>query len=480
MILQADACYRALKARDARFDGCFFVGVRSTRVYCRPICPAKTPRRENCAFFANAAVAEAHGYRPCLRCRPELAPGEASVDANGRLARMAATALDGGALEDGLASLAASLQVTDRHLRRVFAAHYGVSPIAYAQTQRLLLAKRLLTDTNLNVTEIAFASGFGSLRRFNALFRHRYGLNPSSLRRREKRHAHVLSIDAMTFNLAFRPPYDWSAIVQFLGSRAIDGVEEVSANEYRRAVRIERRNNIYIGWIAISPLGGKAALRVLVSSSLLNAVGQTLTRVKHLTDVAADPRAIAAVLGPVASRHPGLRVPGAFDGFELAVRAIIGQQISVKAARTIAGRFAAAFGPAIETPFAKVSRLFPSAPDVAALETESIVKLGIVGSRALAITALARSIARGELILAPGADVSATLSRLRAIPGVGEWTAQYIAMRAIAWPDAFPHTDLGLRKALREKNPAAILKVGEVWRPWRAYAAMHLWTALAS
>jgi AraC family transcriptional regulator of adaptative response / DNA-3-methyladenine glycosylase II len=479
-MFDADVCYRALKARDTRFDGLFFVAVRSTHVYCRPVCTVKTPKRENCTFFPNAAAAEARGYRPCLRCRPELAPGNASVDAGGRLARAVASAIEDGALvNDRLADLAISLDVADRHLRRVFKAQFGVPPIAYAQTQRLLLAKQLLTDTSLSVTDIAFASGFGSLRRFNALFKQRYRLNPLGLRKRAQKTVPGIPPDTMSFQLSFRPPYDWTSLLGFLTPRTINGVEEVSDNTYRRSVRIERAGQVHAGWIAVSPAAERPALRVLMSSSLARAVGPVLTRIKYMMDLAAHPEQIAAVLGSIAEKRPGLRVPGAFDGFEVAVRAVLGQQISVKGARTIAGRFAAAFGSAIETPFDGVSRIFPSASDVAAIDVDRIAALGVVNSRARTILALARAVANGNLSLVPGADVSTTLETLRALPGIGEWTAQYIAMRAMAWPDAFPHSDLGLRKALREDNPRRILIAAEAWRPWRAYAAMHLWHTIA-
>jgi AraC family transcriptional regulator of adaptative response / DNA-3-methyladenine glycosylase II len=478
-MLDSAACYRALQARDARFDGRFFVAVRTTRIYCRPICTVKTPKRQNCEFYANAAAAEANGFRPCLRCRPELAPGSASVDAGSRLARAAASAIADGALERGsLADLAAALRTTDRHLRREFNARFGVSPIAYAQTQRLLLAKRLLTDTQLSVTQIAYASGFGSLRRFNALFKQRYRLNPIKLRARGQSISVESRSDAMAFSLAFRPPYDWSSLLEFIAARTIGNVEEVENGLYRRALRIDRGGKVSAGWIEVSLAEKSSALRILVSGSLLNGISSVLARVEQAMDLAADPQEIAAVLGPIAAGCPGLRVPGAFDGFEIAVRAVIGQQISVKGARTIAGRFAAAFGAPIATPFAGISRLFPRAADVAGVDPDRIASLGIIGTRARTIAFLASSIARGELALHPGADVSATLHALRAIPGVGEWTAQYIAMRAVGWPDAFPHSDLGLRKALHVEDPEKVLRASEAWRPWRAYAAMHLWQTL--
>jgi AraC family transcriptional regulator of adaptative response / DNA-3-methyladenine glycosylase II len=474
MTLDPHTCYRALRARDARFDGRFFVAVSSTRIYCRPICTVKPPRRENCRFYPSAAAAETGGYRPCLRCRPELAPGNASVDASSRMAQAAAGLIEDRSLEgEGLDAVAARLGITDRHLRRAFGAEFGVSPVEFAQTQRLLLAKRLLTDTALPVTEVAFASGFGSLRRFNALFKERYRLQPIQLRRRMKEAAGPA--DALHFELSYRPPYDWDAVSGFLAARAIAGVESVEAGRYRRAVRLESDGKEHRGWIEIEPSRKKAALRVAVSASLAKAVPPVLSRVKALMDLSCNPVEVARALGKLAERQPGLRVPGAFDGFEVAVRAIVGQQVSVAAARTVAGRLAAAFGDPVETPFASVNRSFPAAERIARLSYGQIARLGMPGARAKTIIGMARAIADGKLELMPNADVDATLAKLRALPGVGEWTAQYLAMRALAWPDAFPHTDLGVMRALGEKNPRRVLELGEAWRPWRAYAVIHLW-----
>jgi AraC family transcriptional regulator, regulatory protein of adaptative response / DNA-3-methyladenine glycosylase II len=475
MMLDPDFCYRAAKARDPRFDGRFFIGVSSTRIYCRPICTVKTPLRKNCTFYPSAAAAEAAGYRPCLRCRPELAPGNASVDAARRLAHAAASQIEDGTLEDSnLDALAARLGVTDRHLRRVFQAEFGVAPVAFAQTQRLLLAKRLLTDTAAPITDVAFAAGFQSLRRFNALFKSRYRLCPRDLR---KNPTAPRSPEAHRFELSYRPPYDLDGIVAFLGARCVSGVEEASASAYRRVIRIARDGKEHLGWIEVAPVKRKPALQVMVSASLMKVMPAVLGRVKHLMDLAANPAEIGDVLGALAAERPGLRVPGAFDGFEIAVRAILGQQISVAAARTIAGRFAAAFGAAVETPFATLKTAFPSPDRIADLSVSEIAVLGIIAVRARTIIELAREIARGDLILTPGADVAATLARLRQLPGIGEWTAQYIAMRALAWPDAFPHTDLGVMRALGERNPKRLLAAGEAWRPWRSYAVMHLWAS---
>jgi len=475
MLLEPEMCYRAVRSHDSRFDGRFFVGVSSTGIYCRPICTVKTPKPENCTFFPSAAAAESRGYRPCLRCRPELAPGNASVDASHRIAQRAASLIEDGVLsEASIDAIASRLGVTGRHLRRVFHDQFGVSPVEFAQTQRLLLAKRLLTDTAAPVTEVAFAAGFGSLRRFHTLFKTRYRLSPNQLR---KRPPLTDFPDLLSFELSFRPPYDWAAMFDFLAARGIGGVEMIESSTYRRTVRLIRGETAYIGWIEVAPVKRKPALRVALSASLLKVIPAVLSRVKHLMDLSSHPAEIADALGALARANPGLRVPGAFDGFEIAVRAILGQQVSVAGARTMAGRFAAAFGSVVESPFASLTRLFPSAEEVASLNVSDIASLGVIASRARSILELARAVTQGNLVLEPGVDVVQTLAKLRALSGVGEWSAQYIAMRALAWPDAFPHTDLGVMKALGERDAKRVLAAGEAWRPWRAYAAMHLWAA---
>ncbi|HXS53178.1 MAG TPA: DNA-3-methyladenine glycosylase 2 [Usitatibacter sp.] len=476
MLLDADQCYRALSAHDSRFDGRFFVGVATTGVYCRPVCTARTPLRGNCRFFPSAAAAEAQGFRPCLRCRPELAPGHATIDASRRLAQAAAGLIDDGRLgyEARLPELAAALGVTDRHLRRIFRDEFGVAPVEYAQTQRLLLAKRLLTDTALPVIEVALASGFASLRRFNHLFRTRYRMTPGDLRRS----APAMPRDTLAFDLAYRPPYDWESMRDFLARRAIAGVEAVEGRRYLRSVRVERDGKEARGWISIAPSAKPRALRVTASASLAPAVPAVLARVKQLLDLSCHPDEVCATLGRLASANPGLRLPGAFDGFEVAVRAILGQQVTVRAASSIAGRFAAAFGEPVETPHAALTTLFPSAARVAALDPARIAATGIIASRARAIAMLAREVAEVGLVLDPGAEVDATLERLQRIPGIGPWTTQYIAMRALAWPDAFPHPDVAVLKAMKEKNPRRALAHADRWRPWRSYAVLHLWKSL--
>jgi AraC family transcriptional regulator of adaptative response / DNA-3-methyladenine glycosylase II len=470
MNLNTNTCYQALLTHDVRFDGVFFVGVSTTGIYCRTVCTAKTPRRENCAFYPSAAAAERAGFRPCLRCRPELAPGNARIDAVSRLAADAAGRIEDGALtEMNVAELAAQMRVSDRHLRRVIEREFGVSPVELAQTQRLLLAKRLLTDTDLPITEIAFASGFSSLRRFNALFKARYRRRPTDLRR-----AAAVPQETLVCEVAYRPPLDWRALVSFLVGRASSGVEAVEGDRYLRTVALDGRR----GWIAVTPAKERPALRVELSASLAPALLPTLARVKRLFDLAAHPQQIAAHLGELAAALPGLRVPGAFDGFETAVRTILGQQISVRAATTLAGRFVRAFGEPIDTPFAGLAYLPATAERVARADSQELISLGIIAARANSILALARALTEGKIVLDPRADVERTMARLKEIPGVGEWTAQVIAMRALSWPDAFPHTDLGIYKALGETNPRRVLQIAEAWRPWRAYATLHLWKSL--
>lgn len=474
MPLDPEACYRALRTHDPRFDGRFFVGVSSTRIYCRPVCTVRLPRRENCRFFASAAAAEVDGYRPCLRCRPELAPGNASVDSIARLAQGAVDLIENGALDaGGIEHLSRRVGVTSRHLRRIFDAEFGVSPIEYAQTQRLLLAKRLLTDTALPVTEVALASGFASVRRFNALFKARYRMAPGRLR--DVRGGRALP-STLAFELSFRPPYDWDAMLAFLGSRAIDGVESVTEQVYARTIAIPHRGSISVGRVEVRRAPKKMALSVSVSPTLARAIPAVLSKVKHAFDLACDPGIVAEALGPLAAANPGLRVPGAFDGFELAVRAVVGQQISVRAARTVLGRIARSFGEPDESDeTGALTRLFPTAARVASLAPDDLVALGITRARAQTLIGLALEIASGRILLELEADVDATVDRLVALPGIGTWTANYIAMRALRWPDAFLAGDLVVLKALGETRPARAIRASEGWRPWRAYAVMHLW-----
>jgi len=475
--LEPDACYRATRARNARFDGRFFVGITSTKIYCRPVCSARPARREHQRYFASAAAAERSGFRPCLLCRPELAPGLALIDASRQLARAAASLIDDGlANEGGLGAVARRLGVTDRHLRRVFEAEYGVTPVDYAQTARLLLAKRLLTDTRMPVTEVALAAGFGSVRRFNTLFAARYRLQPTALRRSAPRAERV---DAHRFVLATRAPFDYARLLGFFAARALDGVEEVEGRRLRRSLAVPDAGGQPVsGWIEVRPSPRGAGIEVRIDARLAPALPRVLAACKHAFDLDCQPDAVAASLGELAAPRPGLRLPGSFDGFETAVRTILGQQVTVKAARTLAGRLVQAFGAPLATPFAGVTRLFPDAARIAACAAGDIARLGIVAARARAIVALAAAVREGRLVLAPNVDVERTIAALQELPGIGAWTAQAIAMRALHWPDAFPAGDIGIAQALRERRPAQLARIAEPWRPWRAYAAMHLWSSL--
>ena len=417
MKLDPDICYQALLTHDARFDGCFFVGVATTGIYCRPVCPAKTPRRQNCSFFPSAAAAELAGFRPCLRCRPELAPGNSSIEANARLARRTASLIEDGILDGSrLSGLADRLGVTDRHLRRVFRTELGASPIRFAQTHRLLLAKQLLTDTNLPITEVAMDSGFSSVRRFNALMKEHYRMSPTDFRRKA---GDGKGSDTITLQLGYRPPFAWEELIEFLETRATEGVESITEGRYRRSVGVEAGGRLHYGWIEVFRHHSRPTLMVRLDAPLFRVVPQILAGVKRLFDLSAHPFEIASVLGPLAEERPGLRVPGAFDGFETAVRAILGQQITVKAASTVAGRFASALGEPIQTPFPEIRLLFPRSLRIADCSVSKIAELGIVSRRAKSIIALAQAVADGSIRIEPGGDVEETLKALMNLPGVG-------------------------------------------------------------
>jgi AraC family transcriptional regulator of adaptative response / DNA-3-methyladenine glycosylase II len=491
MKLSREVCLRAFDARDPRFDGVFFVGVSSTGIYCRPVCPAKPPRPDWCRFFENAAAAERMGFRPCLRCRPELAPGMAQMDATSRVARVAAARIAQGALNDRTVDdLAGEFAITGRQLRRVVEKEIGVSPIELAQTHRLLLAKQLLTDTTLPMTQVAFASGFQSVRRFDALFQSRYRLTPSRLRKRAATEAPAAG-DGVVLTLGYRPPLAWNALLAFLGARATPGVELVEGGTYARTVLLGEHR----GWIRVQPVVPAArrvprmadhrSLRVEISAGLLPVLMPLLAKLRHLFDLDADSASIEALLAASGfAAHvaacPGLRVPGAANGFELALRAVLGQQVSVKGATTLDGRFAERFGEAVATPEARLARSGAVASRVANATVVQLKSLGITTARAESVLALARALSDGGIVLEPGADVSKVVPQLVALPGIGEWTAQYIAMRALRWPDGFPASDLWLRRAAGDLSAPKLLRLAERWRPWRAYAAMHLWQGIGA
>lgn len=485
--LDQAACYAAMRAHDTRFDGRFFCGVSSTGIYCRPICRVKLPKETNCTFYLSAAAAEAAGYRPCLKCRPELAPGLAPADAVARLARSAARVIEEDCLTDRrISELAEMLGISDRHLRRVFFAEYGVSPVQFLQTQRLLLAKNLLTDTDLAVTDVAMTAGFGSIRRFNDLFKKQYRLAPGRFRNKEQ--VVCRDGDTITLFLAYRPPYAWNELISFLAARAIPKVECVSQDAYRRTVALKKGETLHSGWISVAQLPKRNAISVTVASTLLPVLPQVLTRVRHLFDLNCDPCSVYEKLETMESispdiRVPGIRLPGSFDAFEMSTRAVLGQQITVKAARTLATRLADAFGEQIETPFEELSRTFPLPDKICSLEApieNRLGPLGVIGARARSILALAQALDSNAITLSLHGDHSLEMQKLLKLPGFGPWTVNYIAMRALGWPDAFLDTDYGVKKALAGMPSKEALTLAQTWSPWRSYATITLWDSLKS
>jgi AraC family transcriptional regulator of adaptative response / DNA-3-methyladenine glycosylase II len=534
MTLDFDTCYRAAVARDARFDGLFFIGVTSTGVYCRPICPSRTPARKNMRFFAHQGAAETAGFRACRRCRPEASPGSPEWNTRADLvARAVRLITDGYVDEHGIAGLARRLAVTERHLHRLVMAELGTGPLALARTVRLQTARRLLRETSVPITEIAFASGFSSVRQFNASFQESYRQPPSALRSGGARVGGARAAEPgmvadpgahgtwLSLRLACREPFDAESLLGFLASRAIPGVEQVTDGRYARTIRtsagagvIELIPPLSSAASAASQGGasdngrppgpGQVLLRVRLAG--LGGVGQVVSRCRQLLDLDADPAAIGSALGsddvlaPLVRARPGLRVPGAYDGFELAVRAVLGQQVSVAAARTFAARLAARYGTPLGAPAnhddapngqslapnghrpAPAGRepttpvlLFPGPEQLADADLSG---LGLTGSRQATLRALAGAMTAGRLDLDPGTDPAEAAARLSELPGIGPWTVAYILMRAVHDPDAYPETDLGLRRAI-ERLGCAPARAGR-WRPWRAYAALHLWTWAAA
>ena len=475
--------YNALTARDPRFDGVFFVGVTSTGVYCRPICPVKTPKASNCRFFDTAQEAEQAGFRPCLRCRPELAPGNAPVDDSQRIARLIVQRLEEGHLDEeaGLEAIADQFELSSRQIRRIVQKELGVPPIQLLLTRRLLLAKQLLTETMWPMTEVAFASGFSSVRRFNDAFTRRYRMPPTRLRRKATDGAAAIAeSETSILQLSYRPPYDWNGILAFLAARALTGIEHVTDRSYARTVELGSAR----GWIRVTQSKKQHALLVEFTHTLTPVLPALLARVRALFDLDARPDVIAkrlrsdARLATAVKANPGLRVPGAFNGFEMGLRAILGQQVTVRAATTIAGRFVQAFGESFPTPVPELNRLTPSPARLARASVDDIARHGIVAARARSIIALAQAHASGELCLDGGAhhNPDDSIRRLAALPGIGPWTAHYIAMRAMRWPDAFPKEDIAVRNNLGGVTATEAEALSQPWRPWRSYAVMHVWS----
>jgi AraC family transcriptional regulator, regulatory protein of adaptative response / DNA-3-methyladenine glycosylase II len=479
------ACYRAISTRDARFDGRLFVGVKTTGIYCRPICPARTPKFENVFFFATAAAAQEAGFRPCLRCRPEISPELAFWRGTSNTVSRALTLIESGGLDaDDVEGLADRLGVGARQLRRLFRQHVGASPIAVAQTRRVLLAKQLIHETSLPMAEVALASGFGSVRRFNETFRDLFGRAPATLRRTKDKPRR--EADALSVRLSYRPPYDWDAMLTFLGARAIPGVELVSGNSYKRSIAFGKHSGV----VTVMP-ADKSRVDVTVRFPDMAALPSIIARVRRVFDLAADPDCIGAhlaqdsTLAPLVRTRPGLRVPGAWDGFELAMRAICGQQITVPAATKLLGKLVQAHGTPLSGSIRDgdgLSHVFPSPKAIASADPADFA---MPGARARALIALADAISADPMIFSRGASLDQAIAKLRALPGIGEWTAQYIAMRELREPDAFPAADVGLLRAMADaggRRPSAeeLLARAEAWRPWRAYAALHLWAAGAA
>lgn len=484
MDLDHDACYRAIQTRDARFDGRLFVGVRTTGIYCRPVCPARTPKRENVMFFASAAAAQEAGFRPCLRCRPETAPDLGAWRGTSNTVSRALSLIEAGALDGAdVEALANRLGVGERQLRRLFRRHLGASPVAVAQTRRVLLAKQLIQETRLPMAEIALAAGFGSIRRFNETFQQLFRRPPSALRRGNAADVSAGPTGEVVILLRYRPPYDWPAMLDFLRARCIPGVETITGDRYARTIEIDGATGI----VAVEPADG-AALKATIRFPKLSALPVIIARLRRVFDLAADPQTIGAhlaedpALAPLVKARPGLRVPGAWDGFELAVRAVLGQQITVSAAIGLAGKLVATYGEKLAVAHIDFPTLTHVFPRPERLRGADIAALGMPRARGAALSSLAAAVAADPQIFGPKRSLEEAIAQLRSLSGIGEWTAQYIAMRELREPDAFPAADIGLQRALadetgRRPTAAELLARAERWRPWRAYAAQHLWAS---
>jgi AraC family transcriptional regulator of adaptative response / DNA-3-methyladenine glycosylase II len=482
MDMDHDACYRVISLRDPRFDGRLFTGVKTTGIYCRPICPARTPLSRNVTFFPTAAAAQEAGFRPCLRCRPETAPDLGAWRGSSNTVSRALGLIELGALDEGdVDTLAGRLGVGERQLRRLFQQHLGASPVAVAQTRRVLLAKQLIHETRLPMAEIAFASGFGSIRRFNETFQALFRRAPGTLRRSTQADVSAGPRGEVSLLLRYQPPYDWGEMISFLAARAISGVEHVADGQWSRTIDIGGEQ----GTVSVRPAATGHALRATICFPKLTALPLIIARLRRVFDLAADPLSIGThlaqdpALADLIAARPGLRVPGAWDGFEQAVRAVLGQQITVSGARGLAGKLVSAYGMPLAEPVGELTHAFPRPEAIAGAD---LAPLGMPRARAAALSAVAAALIADPELFGGRRSLEDAVERLRAIKGIGDWTANYIALRQLREPDAFPAADIGLMQALSDetgRRPTAreLCERAEAWRPWRAYAAQHLWAS---
>ncbi|HEY7875699.1 MAG TPA: AlkA N-terminal domain-containing protein [Actinomycetota bacterium] len=477
-MIDFDRCYRAVRGRDARFDGVFFTAVTSTGIYCRPSCPAITPKRANIRFYKSAAGAQAAEFRACKRCLPDATPGSPEWNVRGDVvARAMRLVADGLIDREGVNGLARRLHVSERHLHRVLVQEVGAGAQSLARAQRANAARTLIETTDMPFTEVAFSAGFASIRQFNDTIRRVFDATPTTLRHR-RRNGHGVARGALTLRLAYRMPFHESGSFHFLGERAVAGIEEFDGEKYRRTLRLPRS----VGIVELAPRRGHVACTMYLDD--VRDLVAAVQRCRTLLDLDADPVAIDATLSedpllrPLVTAAPGRRVPGSADGAELAFRAVLGQQISVAGARTLAGRLVQMLGKPLTSPSGALTHLFPD-PDTIA--DADLSELGMPASRRATLHALARALAAGDIVLDPGADRADATRALLAIPGIGPWTASYVAMRALGDPDAFLSTDLGVRKAMRRLGVTDELDArSETWRPWRSYAMQHLWAPLGT
>lgn len=478
--------YRAFASHDSRFDGRVFVGVTSTKIYCRPTCSARLPKFENCVFFESAAQAESAGFRPCLMCRPETAPGMAVIDARTTLAKRAEAYLREHYTDKACASkLAGKLGYTEHHIRRVFSEEYGVTPDQYLLTLRLHLAKSLLTDSSLAVTRVAETCGFGSVRTFNRAFKEHYRLAPTELRR--KKHAKLSKVGGITLRICYRPPYNYDEMLAFFESRLLQGVEKVEDGAYMRTVRYACESSHDSGWVRVTNDAAHNALAVELSDSLLPHVSDVLARVRRQFDCDCEPSVIAEGLATLQGAKPnanpkGVRLPGCFEPFETMCRAVIGQQITVNAANRIAGRIVETYGIPVETGIDGLTNSFPTPEEMLSIEDieASLGVLGVIKTRSRVIECLAKLMVDNKVGPSCPDDAQEQIKTLLAVKGIGPWTANYIAMRALGYTDAFLESDSGIAHALPDFSPKERLALAEQWRPWRSYANIALWNSLAS